>query len=87
VGLKLLLNCALYALFSFLHLFVAQVGVQDRVRMVVPAPAVRSFYLAVSGSALLVMMGLWQHTGVTVWRLPVGRPGPRCPLPALARDH
>lgn len=68
---KVLWNVVLFALFAFLHSFVAQVRVQDRVRAVVPAPAVRSFYLAVSGSALLLMMGLWQHTGLTVWRLPL----------------
>src|SRR4051812_47047912 len=67
-------NGGLFALFGFAHSFFAQVGVQDRVRAVVPAPAVRSFYLAVSGTALLLMMALWQPTGVTVWRLPVPEP-------------
>ncbi|QJW98198.1 methyltransferase family protein [Frigoriglobus tundricola] len=71
VGEKLIWDAGLFALFAFLHSFFAQVGVQDRVRAVVPAPVVRSFYLAVSGSALFLMMGLWQHTGVKVWRLPL----------------
>lgn len=68
---RLLWNVGPFFVFGFLHSFVAQLGVQDRLRAVVPAPAMRSFYLAVSGTALLVMMGLWQPTGVTVWRLPV----------------
>lgn len=68
---RLLWNVVPFAVFGFLHSFVAQLGVQDRARAVIPAPAMRSFYLAVSGTALLAVMGLWQPTGVTVWRLPV----------------
>ncbi len=67
-------NVGLFALFGFLHSFFAQVGVQSRVRAVVPAPAVRSFFLAVTGMALLMMVGLWQPTGRVVWRLPVSAP-------------
>lgn len=63
-------NVGLFALFGFLHSFFAQVGVQERVRATVPAPAMRSFFLAVTGTALLLMMGLWQPTGIIVWRLP-----------------
>lgn len=69
-------NVGLFALFGFVHSFLAQVGVQARVRAVVPAPAIRSFFLAATGTALLMMMGLWQPTGRLVWRLPVPLPGP-----------
>lgn len=71
VAARSLWNVGLFALFGVLHSTFAQVGVQARVRALVPAPAIRSFFLAVTGTALLMMMGLWQPTGVVLWRLPV----------------
>jgi protein-S-isoprenylcysteine O-methyltransferase Ste14 len=68
---RLLWDFGLFAAFGFLHSFFAQVGVQARVQAMVPAPAMRSFFLAVTGTALLLMMGLWQPTGLIVWRLPI----------------
>ncbi|MFO0959502.1 MAG: hypothetical protein U0800_19050 [Isosphaeraceae bacterium] len=67
-------NMGLFMAFGALHTIFAQVGVQARVRSLVPAPAMRSFFLAVTGTALFVMMGLWQPTGVVVWRLPAPEP-------------
>jgi methanethiol S-methyltransferase len=64
-------NVGLFALFGFTHSFLAQVGVQAWLRTVVPASATRSFFLAATGTVLLLMMGLWQPTGEVVWRLPV----------------
>lgn len=68
---RCLWNAGLFVLFGFAHSFFAQVGVQARVRATVAAPAMRSFFLAVTGTALLLMMGLWQPTGRMIWRLPV----------------
>ncbi|QEH31807.1 hypothetical protein OJF2_02720 [Aquisphaera giovannonii] len=68
---RVLWDVGLFGMFGFLHSFFAQVGVQATVRAMVPAAAIRSFFLAVTGTALFLMMGLWQPTGVVVWRLPV----------------
>ncbi len=67
---KLAWNAGLFAAFGVVHSVLAQLGVQAAVRRVVPAPAMRTVYLAASSGALLVMMGLWQPTGLTVWRIP-----------------
>jgi protein-S-isoprenylcysteine O-methyltransferase Ste14 len=66
-------DVGLFALFGFIQSFFAQVGVQERVQAVVPAPAIRTSFLAATSTALLLMMGLWQPTGEVVWRLPVSR--------------
>lgn len=68
-------DVGLFGLFGFVHSFLAQVGVQAQIRRVVPAPAIRSFFLAATGLALLLMIGLWQPTGRVVWRPPLELPG------------
>jgi protein-S-isoprenylcysteine O-methyltransferase Ste14 len=68
---RTLWNAGLFFAFGLVHSALAQVGVQERLRAVIPAPLMRTFYLAVGGAFLVAMMALWRHTGVTVWALPV----------------
>jgi protein-S-isoprenylcysteine O-methyltransferase Ste14 len=72
---RCLWDAGLFVLFGLVHSSLAQVGVQARIRKVVPASAIRSFFLAATGTALLLMLGLWQSTGRVIWRPPVELPG------------
>jgi hypothetical protein len=82
VAARMLWDVGLFAVFGLAHSSLAQVGVQSRLRAAIPAEAMRSFYLAVSGTALLILMGFWRPTGVTVWDL--GLPEPASGLVAGA---
>ncbi len=67
-------DVGLFFLFGFLHSTLAQVGVQEKIRRVVPAAAIRTLFLMATGTALFLMMSLWQSTGRMIWRPPVELP-------------
>jgi len=62
-------NGALFAVFGLAHSVLAQPRVREVLTRVVPHQAIRTFYVMVSGSLLLGVMGLWQHSGRVVWAL------------------
>ena len=64
-------NCGLIAAFGFIHSALAQRPAQRALSRWVPAQAVRTVYIAVTGLSLTAVMGLWQHTGRVVWVLPL----------------
>src|SRR5436305_1563526 len=69
---RVLVNLALFALFGTTHSLLAQVKAQDRLRRLVPAPAMRTAYLCCSGAALFLLMALWRPTGIVLWHGPAG---------------
>lgn len=62
-------NAALFSVFGLAHSVLAQPRIREVFTRVVPPQAIRAFYVIVSGSLLLGVMGLWQHSGRVVWAL------------------
>jgi len=73
-------NFGLIAAFGFVHSALAQRPAQRALARWVPAQAVRTVYVVVTGVSLTAVMGLWQHTGRVVWVLPL----PSLPLNVLS---
>ncbi len=71
---RCLWDVGLFFLFGLMHSSLAQVGVQAKMRRVVPAAAIRTLFLMATGTALFLMMGFWQSTGRMIWRPPVELP-------------
>lgn len=66
--------------FGFIHSMLAQPQSAKFLSGIIPAPAFRSFYIAITGLSLFLVMALWQHTGVVLWTLPLSFP----PLTAIS---
>ena len=65
-------NMALFLGFGVLHSSLAQEPARRALRRLVPAQCVRASYLILStGLPLLLIMGLWQHTGRLAWVAPL----------------
>lgn len=64
-------NAGLFLAFGVLHSTLAQHRAQQAVSRMTGSRAVRSAYVVVTGISLLLVMGLWQHTGVVLWNAPL----------------
>ncbi len=60
-------NASLFGFFGLAHSALAQPKFRDFLTRIVPPQAIRALYVMVSGSLLLAVMGLWQHSGRVVW--------------------
>lgn len=66
-----LFNALLFLLFGAIHSRLAQEGAQASLKRIFPVQAIRTVYLTVTGLSLLLLMGLWQSTGIVLWVLPI----------------
>src|SRR5687767_4844946 len=64
-------NAMLVLAFGFIHSLLAQAPAQRALDRLAGAAATRTVYILVTGLSLFALMGAWQHTGVTVWQLPL----------------
>jgi protein-S-isoprenylcysteine O-methyltransferase Ste14 len=72
-GLPVMLawNVGLFFAFGLFHSALAQPSAHRLMARLLPPQSLRTIYLAISGAALLAMMGLWQNTGRVIWALPL----------------
>jgi len=75
LGLALLVDALLLALFAIQHSVMARQGFKEWWTRIVPKPAERSTYVLFSSIALIVLFAFWQPIGGVVWSIenPVGR--------------
>ncbi|MFL6844271.1 MAG: methanethiol S-methyltransferase [Allosphingosinicella sp.] len=67
VGLALLVDVALIALFGVQHSVMARPGFKRGWTRIVPAPIERSLYVAAASLALILLFLFWRPIGGTVW--------------------
>jgi len=66
-------NAFLIAAFGALHSGLASHSIQSHLKL---GSWMRPVYIAVAGLSLLLLMGIWQHTGVLIWNIPAPIPAP-----------
>jgi len=67
VGLAMLINLALIALFGAQHSMMARSGFKAWLKKVLPAPAERSVYVLLSSLLLILLFWQWRPIGPVVW--------------------
>lgn len=67
LGLALLINLGLLLLFGMQHSIMARLGFKDRLKRVLPDPAVRSVYVLTASLCLILLFWQWRPLPGIVW--------------------
>lgn len=67
VGLAMVINLALIALFGVQHSVMARSGFKAWLKKTLPAPAERSVYVMISSLVLIVLFWQWRPLGPVLW--------------------
>ena len=64
-------NLILILGFGASHTIFAQANAVRTLEKIFPPQTIRTVYMMITGVAVLLVMGLWQHTGIILWNLPL----------------
>jgi methanethiol S-methyltransferase len=64
-------NLALFLTFGAIHSLTAQPPFQAWLARALPSQLIRTAYMILTGVTVILVMGLWQNTGVILWAMPV----------------
>ncbi|WP_376694640.1 methanethiol S-methyltransferase [Wenzhouxiangella sp. EGI_FJ10305] len=72
VGLAVVINLALIALFGLQHSVMARSGFKDWLKKMLPASAERSVYVLISSLLLILLFWQWRPMGPVIWSVESG---------------
>jgi len=72
--LKLVFDSALVLAFGAIHTALAQENIQKCYFSWIKPPAMRAFFMMVTGVSSFLMIAFWQNTGILIWNLPLPQP-------------